>query len=176
MTNVTKMAYEIYKKEITKKEYFETWEDYKLKDLTEDLKKAIYEKYLVKKAVFQRDGFKCQNINCKSPEAPLTMHHVRFQKNGGKHTEKNCITLCSECHKGFHRAKISITFPDEDYLPKKMRGNTFVVDKKNEVNWKKVKKEMRQFRKSLRDQCGLKISWEQLMILLKFLEYDFEDD
>ena len=176
MKNVIKMAYEIYKKQINKEEYFKDWADENLKNLSEELKNAIYNKYLVKKEVFERDSFRCQNLNCKTPEASLTMHHVKFQKNGGRHTEKNCITICEMCHKAFHRARAPLVFGDFEYLPKKMRGKTYFVDKKDEINWKKVKKEMRRFRKSLKNECGVRISWDQLLTLLKFLDFDFEDD
>ena len=58
------MAYEIFKKVVSQEEYFNSWGDESLKELTDKLKDQIYKKYLVKCEVFVRDNFTCQNENC----------------------------------------------------------------------------------------------------------------
>ena len=170
------MAYEIYKKKASMKDYFKEWEKANYEALTAKLRVQIYNKYLIKCEVFQRDGFKCQNMNCESNNSTLTMHHIKFQKNGGGHKTRNCITLCDECHKSFHRGKIAIAYANNSSVPAHVRGLTLKIDKKDEIDWKQVKKEMRRFRKSLGNVSGLKISWEDLAMLLRFLEFNYEQD
>jgi len=170
------MSYEIYKEKHSKKDYFKEWDSENYEMLTDELRTQIYNKYLVKCEVFQRDDFKCQNQRCKTPDETLTMHHIKFQKNGGDHKARNCITLCDKCHKDFHRGKIAIFYYNKENVPAHIRGLTLKVDIKNEIDWKQVKKEMRKFRKSLGQVSGLKISWEELSMLLRFLEFNYEDD
>ena len=67
------MAYEIYKKNLTQEEYFSNWDSENFNRLTDDLRKQIYNKYLIKSKIFQRDEFKCQNEDCKFPDSELTM-------------------------------------------------------------------------------------------------------
>lgn len=174
------MGYEIYKNILDKESYFKQWKNQSdVFTFTDDLKDYIYNKYLVKCAVFQRDGFKCQNINCKSKpdtkNSTLTLHHVKFQKNGGENKEKNGITLCRGCHQGFHGG-IPITFADIESLPTKLRGMTYKIDIKHEIDWKRIKFEMKQLRKNLREYKGYRIPVDQLIQLLKFFEYDFDSE
>lgn len=171
-----KMSYEIYKKKLSVEEYFSIWDDERFKLLTKELAKDIYTKYLVKCDVFQRDNFQCQSINCTNPSEKLTMHHVKFQKNGGENKVKNCVTLCLDCHKRFHSGKYDLTLKNSLSLPSHMRGKTFKLDKGNEINWKAVKKQMKQFRKKLHNESGLKISWEQVAFLMKWLEIVYDED
>ena len=170
------MNYKIYRKKYNKKDYFKDWDSKNYNMLTEKLRDQIYKKYLIKCEVFQRDNFVCQNKECKTPKSALTMHHIKFQKNGGGHKARNCITLCDTCHKSFHRGKIPIVYSNKLNVPAHIRGLTLKIDKKDEIDWKQVKKEMRRFRKSLGKVCGLKISWEELAILLRFLEFNYEED
>ena len=104
------------------------------------------------------------------------MHHIKFQKNGGGNKARNCITLCDSCHKAFHRAQTPIVYANKPNVPTHIRGLTLRVDKKDEIDWKQVKKEMRRFRKSLGIVSGLRISWEELAILMRFLEFNYEED
>ena len=164
------MAYEVYKKELTKEKYFENWDSDNYKQLTENLQNQIYEKYLCKCRILIRDKFVCQNKNCETPESELTMHHIKFQSNGGKNKERNCVTLCKTCHKGFHRGKYDITFKSDGDLPNHIKGNTFKIDMQTETNWKEVKKEMRKFRKNMKNNYNIHISEQQLYFLLKWLE------
>lgn len=179
MSGEEKNNYEIYREVRSKDDYFKEWTDQSVKNLNEALKELIYAKYLIKCEVFQRDSFKCQNTECDTPSSPLTMHHVKFQKNGGKDSARNCVTLCQSCHKGYHRMKKRIIFTDEEYLPSTIRGHTFQLTKQEEMDWKKLKVEMRKFRKQLKHQ-GLKnqMSWDNIYELMKwlFLTYDDEYD
>ena len=114
------MSYEVFKKIVSKEKYFKSWEYEKIVTLTESLKNGIYEKYVAKCKVFQRDNFTCQNIDgsdgkcrtCKNESHAnnLTSHHVKFQKNGGKHTERNQVTVCAGSHRSYHRAKNPLVF------------------------------------------------------------------
>lgn len=173
------MAYEIYKSVRTKKEFYDTWETKTLSQLTAELKTYIYSKYLLKCKVFQRDSFKCQNIDCKNPYSQLTLHHVKFKKNGGEDKERNGVTVCKTCHKRYHRAKDTLTFPNESYLPPRIRGHTFKLAKSDKIDWKKIKSDMRALRKELMQQ-GVKplIDWDLIAILLKwcFIPFDEDDD
>ena len=165
------MAYEVYKKTLSQEDYFAIWDSDNFKKLPNDLHSQIYEKYVIKCAVFTRDNLECQNVNCKTPNSELTMHHVKWQKNGGEHKTRNCITLCRTCHKAFHRGKISITFKTRDELPAHISGHTFSLNILNEINWKKIKKEMKVLRKNLKSNHGLVLSGKQIMFLMKWLEY-----
>ena len=171
------MTYQIYKEKLNKVDFFNRWKDEEYSQLTEELQERIYNKYLIKCEVLIRDDFKCQNENCKfckneQYHTKLTMHHVKFQKNGGKDSARNAVTLCLTSHKGFHRAKYEIKFPDVKYLPVHISGHTFKLSKSNEINWKKIRAEMKIFRKTLKQE-RVSISFEQLRLLLKFLEFEF---
>ena len=79
-----------------------------------DIEGAVYqqgEQYgfeNVREYVFHRDGYKCQNPNCKSKDVPLCVHHLTYRKNGATNRPDDLITLCVNCHtpenhKGFLR-------------------------------------------------------------------------
>lgn len=170
------MAYEIYKQIVSKEEYFKSWDSDNYNNLNDDLRDQIYQKYVVKAKMLQRDNFKCQNTDCETPDSELTMHHVRFQKNGGEDKERNCVTLCKTCHKGYHRGKRAITFSSESNLPSNLKGHTFKVDKQNEIDWKKVKKDMKQIRKNMKTDHGLVLTPKQLIFLMKWLEHIVDID
>lgn len=160
--------YEIYKTVKTKDEYFNSWDKKNVGMLTEELKTAIYSRYVVKSFVFQRDGFKCQNVGCKHHTSELTMHHIKFQKNNGKDSVKNCITLCKICHQGFHRGKNELTF----------NGATYKVSKTDSINWKQVRKENRQLRKTLKTELSInpiQISAALFEQLMRFLNINFDN-
>ena len=164
------MAYEIYKQQLTKEEYFDNWDNEQEQNLNEDLKDQIYNKYLVKTRVFNRDNFTCQNKDCAYPDAPLTMHHVKWQKNGGEDKSRNCVTLCKTCHKGYHRGKNILIFSEDSNVPKHIRGHVFKVTQEDVVDWKKVKSDMKSLRKSFKQSHGLKLNEKQLYFLMKWLE------
>lgn len=53
----------------------------------------------VKKHVYTRDDFRCRKCGAKEP---LQLHHVMPQRLGGPDDSFNLVTLCHECHKGWH--------------------------------------------------------------------------
>lgn len=163
--------YEKFRTILTYDEYFSTWEKDTLKELTPELMQSIYDKYVIKCKVFQRDKFRCTNNSCVV-ENELTLHHVKYQRNGGKDSERNCVTLCKSCHKNFHRGKITITY--NGLVPPHIAGHTFKEERPYRINWKQIKSEMAILRKNLKEYHGITISGEEAMILLKwlFIPYD----
>ena len=59
------MAYEIYKEIKSKQQYFNTWDSQNYAGLSGELQTELYNKYVVKCTVFQRDNFVCQNPELK---------------------------------------------------------------------------------------------------------------
>lgn len=171
------MAYEFFKKVLTKKEYFDKYKQHNdTKNLTKDIANAMYKKYLLKCKVFKRDNYSCQNLNCNTPKSPLTLHHVKWKKNGGKDTERNCITLCHDCHKKFHSGRIEVTLSENKNIPSFIRGQTFKLSKSdNRMSKKILRKKAKEFRKSVKGDLP-KITYELLKILFKWLENSYEDD
>jgi hypothetical protein len=168
------MAYEKFKAVMSKEDFFNSWHD-KVEELTDALLDRIYQKYVLKCRVFQRDKFTCQNIKCQVCHnvpyfARLTIHHVKFRKNNGEDKERNTVTLCRGIHTGYHRAKAVLSFPNTPALPAHIRGHKFVLSRADEMDWKKIKFEMKQLRKNLKAQ-GFKpiITWEQIAIIMRFL-------
>jgi len=161
--------YEIYRTVKTRDEYYKTWDQKNFEMLTEELQKNIYDRYIIKCFVFQRDNFQCQNEGCKHTASELTMHHIKFQKNNGKDSVKNCITLCKACHNGFHRGKCDLTF----------WGATYRVSKPDSVNWKIIRKQNKKLRKELRAELALNpinISAALFEQLMRFLMVNFDED
>ncbi len=101
---------------------------------------------------------------------------TRWRKNKGLNKIRNGITLCYDAHQGFHKGDNDLKFGDVNNLPPHIRGRTFKVHLENKVNWKKVKSEMKQLRKNLKNVCGLKLSWAEINILMKFLEMNFNEE
>lgn len=165
------MAYKKYKVIKSPKEFWSTWDKEQLDNLTPLIKGQIYLRYTVKCIVFQRDNFRCQNENCKSPHSKITFHHIKFQKNEGKDKPRNCITICNSCQQRFHEGRNSLTF----------WGMTYKVDKQKQgFNWKEFKTKAKIIRKNNKKDHGITISLELIEILIRFLEIDFtrlyEDD
>ena len=73
----------------------------------------------VREYVLCRDGHKCQCCKGKSKDNKLRVHHIESRKTGGD-APNNLITLCSECHKKYHRGEIE--------LPKSTRRGTSLRD------------------------------------------------
>ena len=73
----------------------------------------------VREYVLFRDGLKCQCCKGKSKDTQLHVHHIESRKIGGD-APNNLITLCSECHKKYHRGEIE--------LPKAARRGTSLRD------------------------------------------------
>jgi len=181
------MAYELYKVKLKEDAYFNTWEDDQYKELTNELKEQIYSKYLVKCEVLARDEYRCQNIDKKIDKEgntilgrcpycnnekfadDLTLHHIKWQKNDGKDSVRNGITLCLLSHQNFHKAKYAITFYDTKKLPAHIRGHTFKLDKPDRINWKSVKADMRDLRKKYKSEYGMVLTERQITLLMKWL-------
>ena len=168
------MKYEHFKKTQTKEEFL-TGRDETFSELDDAVKDALYSKYIVKCKVFQRDNFKCQNELCETPKQDLTMHHVKWQKNGGKHAERNCLTLCKTCHQGFHKGKREIKIYDDPDLPAHFRGHTFIFERESQINWKEIKSNMKKLRKEMREHHGIRLTAKQMRLLMLFLYAPYED-
>lgn len=148
----------------SKEAYFAKWNPKELSHISASDKEKIYQRYLLKCEVFQRDGFKCQNADCEY-KAPITLHHIKWQKNNGQDKPKNCVTVCKTCHKRFHSGKAGLQIGYNYYEVHKEHND--------EIDWKKVKAENRQIRKNNKHQWGLDIPFGLFMMLWKFLEVDF---
>jgi len=172
--------YKIYKQNLSKEDFFSKWDSEQYHSLSENLKERIYNKYIIKSKILNRDSFKCQNMECKTPDSPLTIHHIKHRRNNGEDKERNLITICRVCHKSFNRTKKPLVFSNEDNIPAHVRGHTFrlsVPEKK--IDWKKITIEMKQLRKKLKyEGVVFKIKdMNLLIILMKFLSkpyYEFE--
>jgi len=173
------MTYEIYRKIKSRETYFDSWEAEQVKAMTEILKDRVYQKYVLKCKIFQRDNFTCQNCDPDVKHSKeLTIHHYKHRRNNGKVTERNCVTICKLCHKRFNKAKAPLIFANVDSLPSHMRGQTQMLHKpEKKINWKKLKAEMKKLRKELK-YSGIKyenIDWELLMTLMMWLSVPYEE-
>jgi hypothetical protein len=61
----------------------------------------------VKRHVFHRDGYKCRVPGC-SATANIDCHHMKFWKDGGKHENRNLLTLCEGHHLAVHAGSLII--------------------------------------------------------------------
>uniref|UniRef100_A0A6C0EMY9 HNH nuclease domain-containing protein n=1 Tax=viral metagenome TaxID=1070528 RepID=A0A6C0EMY9_9ZZZZ len=161
---MTKKNYELYRVIKSQEGYFSTWTNDSLESLTPNLKAEIYARYIVKCSVLQRDEFKCRNENCEYPDSKLTIHHIKFKKNNGEDKMKNCVTICKTCHQAFHRGKGTLTFDNATYQ---------IHKGEEKVNWKKIRAQGKELRKNKKEFHGIRVSWELICILMKFLEIPF---
>jgi hypothetical protein len=178
------MSYEIYRKIVSLEEYFSRWDEDKLKSLDEDHsisgngREYVYSRYVVKAEVLQRAGFKCQNTTCKTPEDSLTWHHIKFQKNNGKDSTRNSVCLCKSCHDGYHQAKLELLFPNNKTVPSHVSGHRFKLDKPDKPSYayfsKEFIKSQKAKRKELKHLCGIKITLDEWLELMKFLEFQYD--
>jgi hypothetical protein len=80
--------------------------------------------------VRHRDGYKCQNPNCKnkSEQKILQVHHLGFWKTPPDRSDKpsNLITLCSKCHAPANHKKGKFLFGWEPKL-KSFKAETFMT-------------------------------------------------
>jgi len=164
------MDYAIFRKTLSKEEFFGKWTRDDFASASDADKEKGYNDYVVKSIVFQRDGFKCQNVNCEHPHSGLTLHHIKHQRNGGKTTVRNCITICLRCHELFNKKAIGLTFADRPELPAHVRNRTFKINKDNSINWKQVRAEGKKIRKQNKEHHGYRISWEMMLKLIRFLK------
>jgi predicted restriction endonuclease len=168
------MEYKIYKQKIEIDEYFSKFDN--CETLSEDLKISLYDKYLLKYNIFNRDRFTCQNDKCKycnnkKDSQELTIHHVKWKKNGGEDDIDNCVTLCKYSHTAFHNGRIDLKIANNKLIPKSIRGNTFKVSFRDKVLAKERKSAMKKLRKQI--DISIKkynLTWQEVSILLSFLE------
>lgn len=80
--------------------------------------------------VRHRDGYKCQNPNCKnkSQQKILQVHHLGFWKNPPDRSNKpsNLLTLCSKCHTPANHKKGKFLYGLEPKL-KPFKAETFMT-------------------------------------------------
>ncbi len=50
--------------------------------------------------VLERDGWRCQECGSRTN---LEIHHQRFRSHLGDDSEDNLISLCSNCHRHWHK-------------------------------------------------------------------------
>jgi hypothetical protein len=174
---MVKQIYEKYVHLKTEDEYFVKWTSKELDAVPETVKHRIYNKYVVKGTMLQRDSFSCQNSLCKSPNSLLTMHHVKWQKNGGEDKVRNAVTLCKSCHFGFHKARFPITYNADGHLPAHISGKTFSLTiPEPKRDWRKLRVEMKELRSRLKQEgFHAVIAWQDIYILMHWL-FDMDDE
>lgn len=74
------------------------------------VERATYEYHVWRRAVFERDLFRCQACGAKNGDGihhgiVLNAHHIKNWKDNpdDRYDVNNDITLCDECHKLFHK-------------------------------------------------------------------------
>lgn len=76
--------------------------------MSNSLRKYLHHKWLKKRGrIIKRDLFQC----CKcGDEKRLQVHHIYYQtgRQIWQYPDKALITLCIDCHKKWHRRKVSI--------------------------------------------------------------------
>ena len=145
---------------MSKEQYFEDWKQEHLSKISLENQDKIYELYILRCVVLQRDNFKCQNEACDSPESKLTIHHIKFRKNNGKDKPGNCITMCRSCHAAFHKGKEALKF----------WGHTWQIHKKETLSPKQLKFIGAKIRKENKHLFkGYNISYEMLELIMKYL-------
>ena len=174
-TTMEQKKYKIYQKQIDAEEYFSYFDNQDT--LTEDIKKHLYSVYVIKLEMFHRDNFTCQNKNCKfchnkKNTENLTRHHVKWQKNGGKDTLRNSLTLCEESHQAYHSGQIDLVISDNQKLPSNIRGTTQKVNHREKILARQKKKAMKKFRKEIIRDINLRenITSEYIIALINFLD------
>lgn len=70
----------------------------------------MYDQYNVRQYVLFRDGYACRCCgahNTTKKSVKLHVHHLESRKTGGNAPD-NLITLCEDCHKGYHIGKVQL--------------------------------------------------------------------
>jgi hypothetical protein len=152
--------YDKFKTILTQLEYFSDWDKVNLDKISPENQDKIYELYVLRCVVLQRDSFKCQNLDCDSPESKLTIHHIKFRKNNGKDSPRNCLVMCRSCHSGFHRGKETLKF----------WGHTWRIHKNEAISPKQLKFLGARIRKENKHLFkGYKVSWEMLALIMRYI-------
>ena len=69
-----------------------------------------YDQYNVRQYVLHRDGYTCRCCGAHGTSkmsVKLHVHHLESRKTGGNAPD-NLITLCEDCHKGYHAGRIKL--------------------------------------------------------------------
>lgn len=70
----------------------------------------MYDQYNVRQYVLSRDRYACRCCgahNTAKKSVKLHVHHLESRKTGGNAPD-NLITLCEDCHKGYHIGKVQL--------------------------------------------------------------------
>ena len=70
-----------------------------------------HDHYNVRQYVLHRDGYKCACCGAHSTQkktVKLHVHHLESRKTGGDAPD-NLVTLCEDCHKGYHNGKVQLS-------------------------------------------------------------------
>lgn len=70
----------------------------------------MYNQYNVRQYVLHRDGYTCQCCGAHTTarrQVKLHVHHLETRKVGGDAPD-NLITLCEDCHKGYHAGTVQL--------------------------------------------------------------------
>nr|DAF57429.1 MAG TPA: NinG recombination protein [Myoviridae sp. ctqfO1] len=70
----------------------------------------MYGHYNVRQYVLHRDGYSCQCCGAHSTDkkkVKLHVHHLETRKTGGNAPD-NLITLCEDCHTGYHAGTVAL--------------------------------------------------------------------
>jgi len=169
------------KQKLSLEEYFKGWSKEDVSNLTDLTKEEIYQKYVMKIEVLERDDYTCQNVNCKycnnvKNHPKLTVHHYKAKRNGGANKGRNGVTLCQGSHNALNRGKTVIKYSNNSKLPAHIRGSTQIEDDEPQINWKEVRAKMKVRRKEFRNLFGVPITSNQMEILMKFLYKMFEEN
>jgi hypothetical protein len=62
----------------------------------------------VRRFVFQRDGYRCRVLGCRSTFG-LDIHHIIHQEHGGNADPEYLIVACHSCHFAHHDGRIHIS-------------------------------------------------------------------
>ena len=60
---------------------------------------------VIRQQALDRDGWRCQNPECKKA-GQMEVHHLQAVQNGGSDALSNLITYCRSCHIALHRKPI----------------------------------------------------------------------
>lgn len=70
----------------------------------------MYKQYNIRQYVLYRDGYTCQccgEHTTTRKQVKLHIHHLESRKTGGNAPD-NLITLCEDCHKGYHNGTVKL--------------------------------------------------------------------
>ena len=82
---------------------------------------------LPKHPIKDRDGWCCQNPECRRRSLRVEAHHIVFRSEGGSDEPENLVTLCRACHlRGIHTGTLRVA-REGDTLVWEMPGRRTVV-------------------------------------------------